>query len=159
MDEIILTKTVGESRCVQTQIVMSAHDNGSGMLFGGQLMCWIDIVGGVAARRHSGRSVITASVDNLEFRGSAHVGDIIELVGQLTYVGTTSMEVRVDTFVESNGEKNLVNRAYLIFVALDEHEHPVRVPRLSCSDAAEAAEYAAGEARYRLRRARRESEK
>ena len=60
-------------------------------------MQWIDVVAAVVARRHSNRNVTTVSIDNLHFKAAAHVNDTIVLFGQITYVGRTSMEVRVQT--------------------------------------------------------------
>lgn len=79
----------------------------------------------------------------------------IVLVGQLTYVGRTSMEVRVDTFVEElNGKKTMINRAYLVMVALDENEQPTPVPGLICETDEERAEWEAGQRRKALRKQR-----
>ena len=106
MDENFVPKTVAQSRTEQIQILMPEHINGYKRLFGGRLMEWIDVVAAVAARRHSNRNVTTVAVDHLEFRAPAHVNDTVVLVGQLTHVGRTSMEVRVDTFIEElNGER------------------------------------------------------
>ncbi len=149
-------KRVAASKTTQIQILMPEHINGYNRLFGGKLMEWIDVVAAVAARRHSGCNVTTACIDNLVFKDGAHVNSTIVLEGQLTYVGTTSMEVRVDTFVERlNGEKKHINRAYLIMVALDEHERPTPVPRLICDTDEEREEYRAGELRAKLRKQRR----
>ena len=77
------------------------------------------------------------------------------LVGRITYVGNTSMEVRVDTFVESlSGEKRLVNRAYLVLVALDDTERPTKVPGIILETEEEKAEWEAGEKRNALRKQR-----
>lgn len=120
-------------------------------------MEWIDIVAGVVARRHSGHEVTTALIDTLDFKKPAHLNQTILLVGQVTCVGNTSMEVRVDTFVESlGGEKELINRAYLVMVALDENEQPVTVPELIVETADERAELAAGKRRSALRKQRRQ---
>ena len=150
-------KTVSQSRTEQIQILMPQHINGYKRLFGGVLMEWIDIVAGVVARRHSNSEVTTASVDNLQFKSPAYVNSTITLVGRITFVGSTSMEVRVDTFVESlSGERNLVNRAYVVMVALDEQERPKRVPRIIPETEEEKAEYEAGKRRHELRRQRRQ---
>ena len=150
-------KTVSQSYTEQIQILMPQHINGYKRLFGGVLMEWIDVVAGVVARRHSHSEVTTASVDNLQFKSPAYVNSTIILIGRMTYVGNTSMEVRVDTFVESlSGERKLVNRAYLVMVALDEQEQPKRVPRLIPETEEEKAEYEAGKRRHELRRQRRE---
>lgn len=150
-------KTVSQSYTEQIQILMPQHINGYKRLFGGVLMEWIDVVAGVVARRHSHSEVTTASVDNLQFKSPAYVNSTMILIGRMTYVGNTSMEVRVDTFVESlSGERKLVNRAYLVMVALDEQEQPKRVPRLIPETEEEKAEYEAGKRRHELRRQRRE---
>ena len=150
-------KTVAESRTEQAQIVMSAHINGAKRLFGGRLMEWIDVVAGVVARRHSGANVTTAAVDNLKFLVAARMDNTVVLLGRLTWVGRTSMEVRVDTFVEElTGERTLVNTAYLVMVALDGEGNPVKVPPLALSNEEERREYEAAARRNELRRQRRQ---
>ncbi len=148
-------KTVADSRTSHVRILMPGDLNGYGRLFGGRLMEWIDVVAGVVARRHSGCEVTTASVDNLEFQAPAHANDTIVLEGCITCVGTTSMEVRVDTFVEAlGGQRHQVNRAYLVMVALDRNQKPVPVPALTLVTEEEQAEWDAGLRRRALRRIR-----
>ncbi len=150
-------KTVAQSRTEQIQILMPQHINGYKRLFGGVLMEWIDVVAGVVARRHSNSEVTTASVDNLQFKSPAYVNSTITLIGTITFVGTSSMEVRVDTFAESlSGERKLINRAYVVMVALDEQERPRRVPRIIPQTEEEKAEFEAGKRRHELRRQRRQ---
>ena len=148
-------KRVSDSKTEQVQIIMPAQINGFKRLFGGQLVQWIDIVAGVVARRHSNRNVTTVSIDNLHFKEAAYVNNTMLLVGRITYVGNTSMEVRVDTFVESlSGKKRLVNRAYLVLVALDDTERPTKVPGIILETEEEKAEWEAGEKRNALRKQR-----
>lgn len=145
------------SRAEQTQIVRSEHINGQGRLFGGRLMEWIDIVAAVSARRHCGYNVTTASVDTLHFKDPAFVNDTIVLVAQVTYVGKTSMEVRVDTFVEAlDGERRCINTAYLVEVALDDLGHPVEVPPLLPETVEERLEAEMGQRRTLLRKQRKQ---
>lgn len=149
-------KRVADSRAEQIQILMPEHINGYKRLFGGRLVEWIDIVAGVVARRHSGCNVTTAAIDNLQFEGAAHVNSTVVLLGRITFVGTTSMEVRVDTFVEHlDGTRTQVNRAYLVMVALDEQERPTAVPGLILETDEERAEWEAGQRRNALRKQRR----
>ena len=153
---MLQAKAVAQSRTEQTQIVMPRHINGSDRIFGGQLMEWIDILAGVVARRHSGHDVTTAAVDNLQFKAPAHVGDTMALVGQITHIGHTSMEVRVDTFIDHlDGSRTMVNRAYLTFVALDEYGKPTTVPPLELETDEERQEWEAGAKRAALRHQRR----
>ncbi|QNU65471.1 acyl-CoA thioesterase [Ruminiclostridium herbifermentans] len=155
MDKLVYKK-VSDSKTEQIQILMPEHINGFNRLFGGKLMEWIDVVAAVVARRHSGCNVTTASVDNLQFKAAAYINSTIFLSGQVTYVGTTSMEVRVTTYVEKlNGVRQMINRAYLVLVALDENDNPVRVPGLILETDEERLEWEAGEKRRELRKQRR----
>ncbi len=152
-----MKKSVSASRTEQIQILMPEHINGAGRLFGGKLVEWIDVVASVAARRHSGCNVITAAIDNLQFKAGAYVNDTLVLIGRLTHVGRTSMEVRVDTYVESlDGTRSVVNRAYLVLVALDGQGRPTPVPGLLLENESERAEWDAGERRQALRKSRRQ---
>ena len=152
-------KTVAESRTEQVQILLPEHINGYNRLFGGQLMQWIDVDAAVVARRHSNCNVTTVSIDNLHFKAAAHVNDTIVLFGQITYVGRTSMEVRVQTFVENmDGVRKLINRAYLVMVALDENEQPTPVPGILPETMEEKFEFEAGSKRNALRKQRREEQ-
>ena len=151
----LTARHVRDSRTTQVQIVMSEHINGSGRLFGGRLMEWIDVVAGVTARRHAHCNVSTVCVDELVFKAPAFVNDTLVLIGQVTSVGHTSLEVRVDTFIESmDGGKRLANRAYLVMVALDDAGNPTPVPELLCDTLEEIAEQQAGQRRRALRTSR-----
>ena len=106
-------KRVEDSRTENTYLIMNKHINSYGRLFGGMLMQWIDEMAGIVAHRHSGTIVTTACVDNLNFKEAVYLGDTLVLIGKVTHVGKTSMEVRIDTYVEdSEGKRKVVNRAY-----------------------------------------------
>lgn len=145
-------KTVDDSRVETVHIVRPNHLNGANRLFGGILMQWIDEVAGIVAKRHSMSNVTTASVDNLTFLSGAHQGDMIVITGKLTWVGSTSMEVCVDTYVENHmGERNRINNAHFMMVALDENDMPIRVPRLILQTEDERLAWSHGEERRRIR--------
>lgn len=149
-------KTVEESLTEQVHLLMPSHINGSGRLFGGQLLEWIDIVGGVAAKRHAECDITTAAIDNLQFKAGAFINDTVVLLGRITYVGNTSMEVRVDTYVEElSGLRKPINRAYLVYVAIDREGKPVKVPRLKIETESQRAEWEGALKRSELRRIRR----
>ena len=150
-------KKVSESKTEQIQVVMAEDINGYGRLFGGRLMQWIDVVGGVVARRHSNSNATTASVDDLQFKAAAYVNEMIVLKGQITHVGRTSMEIRVETYVEHlDGSSTMINRAYMVYVALDENENPIPVPHLLLETEEEKAEWDAAIKRNKLRNDRKE---
>jgi acyl-CoA hydrolase len=149
-------KSVLDSQTEQTYLLMSQHINGCGRLFGGQLLSWIDELAGIVGMRHSGGNVITASIDNLQFKHGAHVNDIVVLIGRITYVGNSSMEVRIDTYVEEvDGSRHPINRAYFVMVALDENEIPKNVPRLMTETTEQQAEWDAAVKRHTLRKQRK----
>ena len=136
------------------QIVMPQHCNGYAKprLFGGQIMAWIDVVGAVAARRYTQKAVTTVCIDNLNFLEPAYLNDTVVQEAYVTWTGRTSLEVRVDSMVERlDGSRNMINRAYLVFVALDDDDHPAPVPAYVPETTEEKLEYAAAEERRRIR--------
>lgn len=150
-------KTVEASRTEVSHLLFNRDMNGAGRLFGGQLLMWIDEVAGIVAKRHCECNVTTASIDNLQFKEACYLGDVIVLIGYLTHVGNSSMEVRIDTYVEKkNGQRYPVNRAFFVMVALDDNNIPVRVPRLKISSIEEQAKWEAAKRRAMLRKTRHE---
>lgn len=150
------SKRVCDSYTEQVQIILNGDINSNQRLFGGRLMQWIDIVAAVVARRHCNCEVTTACVDQLQFKASAFLGNTVILCGRLTSVGRTSMEVRVDTFVESlDGSRSMINRAYLVLVALNADNEPVPVPGLVRITEEDHTEWQAAEKRRLLRAQRR----
>ena len=158
-EEDIMTeeRTVGESRVEAVHIVRPNHLNAAGRLFGGILMQWIDEVAGIGAMRHTRCNCTTASVDNLRFIRGAYQQDLLVIIGKVTYVGTTSMEVRVDTYIEdTEGMRRPINRAYFTMVALDENDKPCPVPKLLLESEEEKAEWEAAKKRRDMRKKRKE---
>ena len=152
-----MEKRVSESRIEQVYQVRPEHLNGAGRAGGGKLMEWIDELAGLVGIRHTQQDVITASVDNLKFIRGAYLKDLLVLIGRVTYVGKTSLEVRVDTYIESlDGIRKPINRAYLTLVAVDKDGNPVEVPKLIIETEAEKAEWEAGIKRREMRRQRKE---
>ena len=149
-------KTVDDSRVETIHIVRPNHLNGANRLFGGILMQWIDEVAGIVAKRHSNCNVTTASVDNLTFLHGAYQNEMVVIKGKMTWVGSSSMEVCVDTDVENlHGDRDRINNAHFMMVALDENDRPVKVPRLILQTEDERLAWAHGEERRRIRNQRR----
>ena len=136
------------------QIVMPQHCNGYAKprLFGGQIMAWIDVTGAVAARRYAQKAVTTVCIDHLTFLKPAYLNDTVVMEAFVTWTGRTSMEVRVDSMVERlDGSRELINRAYAVFVALDENDQPSSVPPFTPETEEEIREYEAAEIRRKQR--------
>ena len=150
-------KKVSESMTEQQYLIRPTHINHYGRLFGGQLLYWIDELAGIVAMRHSGATVTTAAVDNLQFKAPAFEGDLVVLQGQVTYVGRSSMEIRVDTYTEtSNGTRTMINRAYIDMVAINTEGQPIPVPGLIIETEEQQAEWNAAAKRKALRKQRRQ---
>jgi acyl-CoA hydrolase len=121
-------KLVTDSLSEQIHILRYEDINGNNRLFGGKLVSWIDEVACITAMRHCGTNVTTASIDQLQFRAPAYLNDIVSVTGKLTYIGRTSMEVLVESYIEYEGVKvQLINRAYLTVVSIDSNNQPVPV--------------------------------
>lgn len=149
-------KTVSDSRTEQTYLIMHRHINGYGRLFGGQLMMWIDELAGIVGKRHAECEITTACIDQLNFKTAAYLNDTIVLIGRLTHTGHSSMEVRVDTYAESlQGQRRLINTAYVVMVAIDGNGKAVEVPDLILETAEQKMEWEGGERRYQLRKQRK----
>ena len=151
-------KKVTDSMTEQVHVVIYPDINGFGRLFGGQLLQWIDEVAGATARRHCGHNATTAAIDNLQFKAGAFLNDVLVLIGRVTYVGRTSMEVRVDTYKENAaGSRHPINRAYFVMVNMGEDGKPSEVPPLLLNpdDPAEQMEWESAQKRRELRLLRR----
>ena len=119
-------------------------------------MQWIDEVAGIVAKRHAMTNVITASVDNLTFVRGAFQNEMVVIIGKLTWVGTSSMEVMVETYVENiKRERKIINKAYFVMVSIDENDKPVRVPRLTLETDEQKTEWENAEIRRIIRNERK----
>lgn len=143
------TKCPRESSIEMTELVLPSDTNYGGNLLAGRLMHWIDVAGSMAAFRHSEGGAVTIAVDKLDFKRPIKVGCIVTLKAKVTWVGNTSMEVKIDVFGENyiTGEKEVTNTAYFIFVAVDDKGNLITVPRLKPETEEEISEYENGKKR------------
>ena len=124
-------KTVKVSETTMTEMVMPNDTNPMGNLMGGNMMRWMDIVGGICAGKHCEAHMVTASVDHVSFQKPIQVGDIVTLNATVTRAFNTSVEIYVEVFINSIKGNNprRSNHAYFTFVALDDKKRkPIKVP-------------------------------
>ena len=133
MSEKVLTRTVAESQSERSEIIFPGDANPLGNLFGGRLMQFIDLVGAMAASRHSHGVSVTASMDHLDFVAPVKVGDLLILKSSVNRAFKTSMEVGVKAMVEDfrAGTLRHVSSAYLTFVAMDFAGNRLEVPQVT----------------------------
>ncbi|MGQ0504308.1 MAG: acyl-CoA thioesterase [Myxococcaceae bacterium] len=116
-----------------TQMILPPDANPLNAAFGGKIMEWIDVCGGVSAQRHCRQVVVTASMDELHFHAPIRVGWIVTLKARVIAAFHTSMEVGVTVTAEDplTGNTSITTSALLTFVALDKQGTKVPVPPLA----------------------------
>ncbi|WP_299533792.1 acyl-CoA thioesterase [Ulvibacterium sp.] len=126
-------KKPSESRTIMTDMVLPSETNPLNNLFGGELLARMDRAASIAARRHSRRITVTASVNHVAFNQSVPLGSVLTVEAAVSRAFTTSMEVYIDVWMEDryNGKRTKANEAIYTFVAVDETGKPTEVPRLT----------------------------
>lgn len=153
--ELVEGKTVSQSRVTLTQLMGPGHANTMGNVHGGHIMKVCDEAGGMAAIRHARRPVVTVTVDSMAFHSPVHIGNLLTVTAEVTWVGRTSMETRVVVTAENvlSGQVTHTNTAYFVYVGLDEDGCPAPVPPLICQTEEEQSRFERAAARqtYRLK--------
>ena len=145
-------KTPKESRTVITDLVLPGETNPIGNMFGGELLARMDRAASIAARRHSRRVVVTASVNHVAFNKMIPSGSVVTVEANVSRSFKSSMEVFMDVWIEDreNGMKSLANEGIYTFVAVDEMGNPVPVPPLKPETKTEKERYDAALRRRHL---------
>jgi acyl-CoA hydrolase len=143
-------KTVADSRCVMTEIVLPNDTNGLGNMMGGRLLHLMDIAAAISAQRHANRVCVTAAVDSVEFHSAILEGEVVIIESQVNRAFNTSMEIEINVWAENPRAqtKRKCNRAYFTFVAVDADGRPIQVPAIH-ADTDEEKERFEGAARRR----------
>lgn len=128
------SKKTTESATTMTEMVMPNDTNPLGNLMGGNLMRWMDVVGGICAGKHCEAHVVTASVDHVSFHKPIRLGDVVTLEAKVTRAFNTSVEIFVEVFASDikGGNPRKCNHAYFTFVGMDEEtKKPTKVPAVT----------------------------
>ena len=121
-----------DSKTILTDLVLPSETNPIHNLFGGELLARMDRAASIAARRHSRRIVVTASVNHVAFNRAIPLGSVVTIIAKVSRAFKTSMEVYLDVLIEDreSGECLKANEAIYTFVAVDESGRPVKIPEL-----------------------------
>ena len=143
-------KTVGHSAVDMAELMLPHHSNPAGVVYGGELMKMMDNAAGVVAARHSRANPVTGTVHNIRFLSPVRVGEVVLIHARLTFVGRTSMEVRVEIDAQNldTEERRPAMTAHYIMVATDLKGKPVPVPPLIVITEEEERLFVEGLARY-----------
>lgn len=153
-------KTIAQSRVALSNVMGPQDTNLHGNVHGGVIMKMVDEVGALAAVRHARMPVVTIVIDSMTFLEPIRVGNLVTCTAELTWVGRTSIEVRVEVKAENplTGTENTTNSAYLVYVALSPDGRPAPVPPLLFETDEERTRAAQAEARQAHRKQRRSEE-
>lgn len=146
------TKHPSESLTVLTDLVLPSETNPLNNLFGGELLARMDRAASIAARRHSRRVAVTASVNHVAFNRAIPLGSVVTVQAKVSRAFTSSMEIYIDVWIEDRetGNKTKANEAIYTFVAVDETGNPVAVPQIMPETEEEKARYDAALRRKQL---------
>ncbi|MCB0425811.1 MAG: acyl-CoA thioesterase [Mangrovimonas sp.] len=125
-------KTPEQSKTIMTDMVLPGETNPLNNLFGGELLARMDRAASIAARRHSRRIVVTASVNHVVFSKAVPLGSVVTVEAKVSRAFKSSMEVFIDVWIEDreSGNRTKANEAIYTFVAVDERGETVPVPEL-----------------------------
>lgn len=124
-----LEQKIANSRTSVFKTVFPNNTNHYHTLFGGTALGMMDEVAFITATRFSRQMMVTVSSGKIDFKKPIPAGTIVELVGQVTHVGTTSLKVGVEIYVEqmyAEGRELAIHGDFTL-VALDEHHQPTTV--------------------------------
>jgi uncharacterized protein (TIGR00369 family) len=154
-------KRIAESRFTLSALMGPQDANSHGNVHGGVIMKMADEAGALVAMRHARTPVVTVAVDSMSFMKPIYMGSLVLCDAELTYVGRTSMEVRVTVRTENplTGDTSVTNTAYLVYVALAEDGKPTPVPELIYETPEQTARAAEAEQRQAHRKLQQANEK
>lgn len=145
-------KTPEQSKTTMTDMVLPSETNPLNNLFGGELLARMDRAASIAARRHSRRIVVTASVNHVAFNRAVPLGSVVTVEAKVSRAFNTSMEIYIDVWMEDreSGASTKANEAIYTFVAVDETGRPVKVPEVTPETELEIARFDAALRRKQL---------
>jgi len=114
------------------RITMMPRDtNAHGTVFGGIILSYIDVAGGVEAVRHTKHNrFVTVAMKEVIFHEPVFIGDLVSFYAQTLKIGNTSVTIHVDVEAErfgTPGELVKVTEADVTFVAINEYREKVKI--------------------------------
>jgi len=103
--------------------------NGMGSIFGGVILSYIDLAGGIEARKTARRVFVTKAMHEVIFVAPVYVGDTVSFYTRTMKVGRTSITIECEVEVEryATGERVQVTTANITYVAVDDARQPVPI--------------------------------
>jgi len=154
-DRDMTPRSPSDSQSQVSELMMPMDVNNLGNVFGGAILSMVDRAAAVAAMRHAGSTVVTVSIDRVDFKEPIYAGELVMCRARVNFVGRTSMEVGVRVEAENllTGERRHTNTCYLTFVAIDGRSHPIEVRPLRLDTDDERQRWAEAKRRREVRQA------
>ncbi len=110
---------------------MPRDTNAHGTVFGGIILSYIDVAGGVEAVRHTRHDrFVTVAMKEVIFHEPVFMGDLVSFYAETLKVGNTSITIHVVVEAErfgSQGQKVKVTEAEVIYVAINQFREKVKI--------------------------------
>lgn len=111
--------------------MMPRDTNAHGTIFGGVILSYIDVAGGVEAVRHTGHDrFVTVAMKEIIFHEPVFVGDLVSFYATTTKLGNTSITIKVIVEAErfgSRGQSVRVTEAEVVYVAINQFREKVKI--------------------------------
>jgi acyl-CoA thioesterase YciA len=111
--------------------MMPRDTNAHGTVFGGIILSYIDVAGGVEAVRHTKHErFVTVAMKEVIFHEPVFIGDLVSFYAKTVKVGKTSITIHVDVEAErfgNQGQKVKVTSAEVTFVAINKNREKVKI--------------------------------
>ncbi len=119
-----------EKREVAIRLTMMPRDtNAHGTVFGGVILSYIDVAGGVEAVRQTGHDrFVTVAMKEVIFHEPVFIGDLVSFYAETTRVGNTSITIKILVEAErfgSHGQSVKVTEAEVSYVAINQYREKV----------------------------------
>ena len=118
------------------EIVFPDQANSVGRMFGGEAIAYMTKAAFVAASRHSGKLVVLASSERIDFARTIEIGEIVEAEARVERVGRSSMSIETKLWSENllTGERHITATGHFTMVAVDKDHRPVPVRDIAPAD-------------------------
>jgi uncharacterized protein (TIGR00369 family) len=146
-------KLVRDSITTLAVQMLPSDANPMGSVHGGSVLKLVDTAAAVAAMRHARCTLVTASIDRMDFYHPVYVGNLLILKSSVNYTGRTSLEagVRIEAEDLRTGKITHTGSSYVTYVALNEKGKPMPVPQVIPETAEEKRRWREGKERREQR--------
>jgi len=110
-------------------VAMPADTNPHGDIFGGWLLCQMDLAGTIVATRRASGRVVTVAITGMAFHRPVRIGDEVSCFCTIEKVGRTSLTVKTESWVRRGiGDETIkVTEGLFTYVRVDADGRPTPV--------------------------------